>query len=147
MRPYPGSFLTNDKLIFNYRLSRARRTIENAFGILAARWRILLTTINLRPQNVSHIVLATVCLHNFIKTQETSRPLVQYCPLNFADTVSANGEISNGQWREEIQPLISVRRMFQNRSVNVAYKLRDELKDFLNGVGAVHWQANLLNLN
>ena len=35
---------------------RARRISDNLFDILANRWRIFFTTINLEPENVENIV-------------------------------------------------------------------------------------------
>lgn len=54
MRPYGGkqNELSYTKKVFNYRLSRCRRVIENAFGILVARWRILKQIVIALPENV-----------------------------------------------------------------------------------------------
>uniref|UniRef100_A0A8C2IPC7 DDE Tnp4 domain-containing protein n=1 Tax=Cyprinus carpio TaxID=7962 RepID=A0A8C2IPC7_CYPCA len=66
MKPYPNHRLSVEQRIFSYWLSRARRVVENAFGILANRFRVFLTTINI--QN-SAKVLACCALHNFLRTE------------------------------------------------------------------------------
>ncbi|XP_071653255.1 putative nuclease HARBI1 [Temnothorax longispinosus] len=67
MRPYPRSGRLNlPQKVFNYRLSQARRVVENAFGILAQRWRIYRKPIISSVANVKKIVQATIVLHNFI---------------------------------------------------------------------------------
>ena len=48
-RPYPGRENALNKKVFNYRLSRGRRIVENGFGILAARWRVFHTKIMIAP--------------------------------------------------------------------------------------------------
>lgn len=56
MKPYPEKGLNPTKRIFNYRLSRARRIIENVFGILVSRFRIFKRSIVADPDNVKLIV-------------------------------------------------------------------------------------------
>ncbi|XP_046849870.1 uncharacterized protein LOC124443422 [Xenia sp. Carnegie-2017] len=66
MKPYPFSNLCKQKLVFNYRLSRARRVIENTFGICASRFRVFYKPIVAKVQNVIAITKAVVALHNFL---------------------------------------------------------------------------------
>lgn len=41
--------------------------IENTFGIMASRWRILRKPIIAHPNTVDSIVRATIVLHNFLR--------------------------------------------------------------------------------
>ena len=66
MKPYPQSGLDTEKRIFNYRLSRNRRISEDAFGIMANRWRILRSAIPLSPDKVTQLTLGIITLHNFL---------------------------------------------------------------------------------
>uniref|UniRef100_A0A3B1JEE5 DDE Tnp4 domain-containing protein n=1 Tax=Astyanax mexicanus TaxID=7994 RepID=A0A3B1JEE5_ASTMX len=69
MKPYGAKNLTREERIFNYRLSRARRVVENAFGILANRFQVLLTTMSHHTENVRLIVKACILLHNVMRTR------------------------------------------------------------------------------
>lgn len=70
MKPYSSKNLSYIQKIFNYRLSRARRTVESAFGIFANKWRIFQTAISMLPETADIIVTASVCLHNYILKEE-----------------------------------------------------------------------------
>ena len=67
LQPYPGKNIKEEESIFNYRLSRARRVIENCFGILVARWRIFCRAIQAKVETVQAIVQAAICLHNYLR--------------------------------------------------------------------------------
>ena len=91
MKTYPQQNLTAYKRVYNYRHSRARRISENLFGILANRWRIFFTTINLEPKHVENIVLSALALHNM----RIKNPA--YLPGNLADTLLEDGEALEGE--------------------------------------------------
>lgn len=62
MKPFPGRALSAAERIYNYRLSRARRVIENAFGILSARFRVFLKPINLDASKTKRVTVACCAL-------------------------------------------------------------------------------------
>nr|XP_054930770.1 uncharacterized protein LOC129386678 [Dermacentor andersoni]XP_054930771.1 uncharacterized protein LOC129386678 [Dermacentor andersoni] len=111
MRPYPRRTLHEDsretpkRRVFNYRLSRARRVIENAFGILAQQWRIPQRPFKAKTDNINRYVGACIVLHNFLM-KESSASSAAYCPPGSADSEDWEGRLSPGSWREEEQPVV-----------------------------------------
>ena len=93
MRPYAGK-LTEEQRIFNYRHSRARRAIENSFGILV--WRIFNTPIHASVENIESYVRA---LHNYLRQTDNA----SYCPYGFVNSYNANGDVQPGHWRELVR--------------------------------------------
>ena len=143
MKPYPGKGLTKEQRVFNYRLSRCRRTIENAFGVLRARWRIFMRPIRVEPTTVDLIVKAATCLHNSLILMDTAR----YNPAGFVDSYSGSGDEFNGDWRtitqedsgalnDRTSPLSS-----NNHSLD-AKTVRDRLKAYVSSPeGSLAWQS------
>lgn len=144
MRPYSGRNLPEDQAIFNYRLSRARRTIENTFGILTARWRIFTHPISLHPDSGDKIIMTCLCLHNFLMTENNRLQVRErtYCPSHYIDTELDNGDVILGEWRKENATGIqNLRPSSAHRARTEAYSQRDILKDYcLTPEGEVTWQ-------
>lgn len=104
MKPFPGRNLSPPERVFNYRLSWARRCIENAFGILSAKFRVMRSPIMLDPEKTKKITLACCALHNFL----ISRAPGQYAPRGTSDQINPEGTITDGNWRSEAPERTSV---------------------------------------
>ena len=93
-RLFPGAVANEEEKIYNYRHSRARRCMENAFGILPQRWRIFLKLIKASVKNVENYTLACLALHNYLRLTENAK----YIPTGFADSEDSDGNIVPGDW-------------------------------------------------
>ena len=136
MRPYPRARskrrLTHAKQIYNYRLSRARRLVENAFRILAQCWRIFNRCIQLKTSTVVKVVLATCVLHNYLrpKTDQTNiHVTVEGINPDRLDYLGPDGAI------------LDLATLNGYRSAKEAQRIRDTFRDyFVSPEGKLDWQ-------
>ena len=154
MRPFPRHDLRPtarneqqlQRSIYNYRLSRARRLIENVFGIWSARWRVFKRPIIADTNTVELYIKATICLHNWLRnfdcTDDSSSSDHDYNPPGFADTELPDGSVQDGQWRQEesggLQP---VKRTGSNMYSADAAGVRQKFTEYFSSPeGSVQWQ-------
>ncbi len=97
MKPFGHKNLPEHERIFNYRLSRARRIVENAFGILGNIFQCLLTMLKQEPDTVHDIVLTCICLHNLVRIWY---PGLQNVVMDQEDN---NDNDIHGDWRNGVE--------------------------------------------
>ena len=140
MKPYGHRNLSRKERIFNYRLSRARRVVENAFGILANRFQILLSTMGHHVATVRLITTACVLLHNLMRTRY---PVLQN---RLVDGVNANGNVQPGEWRQGRNLEDTVDVQAPNRASKEGKMQRNLIKHWVNSpAGSVAWQDRMID--
>lgn len=140
MKPFSQRGLSTTQQIFNYRLSRARRIVENAFGILANRFGVLLTTMKQKPETAASIVKACVILHNLLRTR---RPLA---PGIVDEEINNNMDVRPGFWRQFTVMHDMEELAKGNVGTRQARQQRQYLAHYLQSpAGSVPWQDEYIN--
>lgn len=120
MRPFPYMQSKNDPLKdkYNYNLCRARRVVENCFGILSMKWRVFLRSIEIKEGNIKHIVSAACLLHNFLRRKN--------CDEKYREELLQQEPLEAEMF--PIQPLRLA------RAANVSYAIRERFVEYFNKV-------------
>jgi len=134
MKPYAHRGQNQQQRIFNYRLSRARRTVENAFGILSARFRVFRGPLEINPQRATDVVMAATVLHNYLLDSSRSRSLgsVAQGATSTADNGDRQTEIALG--------MRGLRPCLQKNPPVTAKTVRHTFTDYFMTQGQVPWQ-------
>ena len=144
MKPYPRGHIEEKEKIANCRLSRARRIVENAFGIATSRFRVFRRAICANVETAQKIVKAVLAVHNFLMYGRSFSTSCEYCPADFIDS-EVEGTLTNGGWRNNsaTQAMLPISQMGSNNYSRSAKETRDNFRDyFCSAAGSVPWQLN-----
>lgn len=126
LKPFSQRALTRERLVFNRRLSRARRVVENVFGIMANRFRIFHTSINLTLDRIDLVVLTCCVLHNFLR-----KKCATYYVEEEHEDLPPSSETLTGMQITHIR----------NSSTH-AKLVREMFLQYFNGEGELEWLSN-----
>lgn len=142
VKPFSARYLGRGERIFNYRCSRARRVVENGFGILVNRFRVLLTTIQTTPNTATLITKACLCMHNLMRMRY---PNLQNADL---DREGDQGQVIPGAWRDRDFQDEMARAARAPRQTRAGREQRVYMKGYYNSeAGSVPWQEAAIGIN
>ncbi|GBP12706.1 Putative nuclease HARBI1 [Eumeta japonica] len=141
MKPYQTTPTRREK-IFNYRLSRARRIVENAFGILVTRFRVLINAIDMTPKKIDPITLAACTLHNWLR--KTSDMYITQRSVDFEDI--QQGVVVPGAWRAQMRQVLEGLPLtrYNNHASRRAEAIRNTYAQLFETTEAVPWQGHMI---
>lgn len=131
LRPFPGKQLDERQRVFNYRLSRARRMVENVFGITSHTWRIMLKRMEVGVSYATEVTVACCVLHNFLITEN--------------NTYEEHITLRPREVTEVVDPTTSNRGRLHSRPTRNAMDNRNIFADwFISPAGEVPWQYDAI---
>nr|CAI5839393.1 unnamed protein product [Callosobruchus analis] len=133
--------ISHEEKIFNYRLCRARRVVENVFGILASRFRIFLQPIAIDIESIDAVVLACCALHNFLR-KRSKKNYITESSVDYEDIV--NGTVIPGEWRQNGNLLGLDRKNTTKNASNSAKEIRNKYKNYYNSFGKTSFQEKMI---
>ncbi len=136
LQPYAALWQGNmdePEKMFNYRLSRACRVVENAFGILSQCFRMYHHTLDMTHGHTVLVVQASTVLHNFI---------MQDVDMDISNVKDKDIKSCTGGMLKMLSPLSG------NTATLNGAKTRHTFRDyFLTDVGRVKWQSEYAHVN
>jgi len=97
MKDYPGQHpKESNERILNYRICRARRFVENVFGLSSSMFRVLRKPMLLEPEIAQLLAMTIACLQNFLRRSPDSAAI--YTTPGTLD-YEENGRVIEGSWR------------------------------------------------
>ena len=137
MKPFAHRGLNQMERVFNYRLSRARRVSENAFGILVSRFRVFRSGMEVKPEKAKDVVLAATVLHNYLIRRSAPYFSVASRSMTSMENDEAAPSDDFGQLRR-IGPCA------HKKATLTAKAVRNQFAEyFMSAEGQVQWQWNL----
>lgn len=119
MKPYSHNTNKKEKQIYNLRLARARHVVEQAFGILASRFRIFQHKMNLSVEKVQLVTKTCCVLHNLLSHRNE----------NYCNEPSAAETSTSASFSTEGKQLPK----------GAAQYIRQGFEEYFNKEGKLHW--------